>query len=94
MTEHLDCAGSINAATELYVPLRPDVTPPGATAGIAALRAKPAAELLPGVSPGAVTGLKFNECLPLPLAMHTLAERLRDDDAVTATLDKPLRSGI
>ncbi|AXV04968.1 Helicase domain protein [Euzebya pacifica] len=92
LTEHLDCAGSVNAATELYVPLRPGTTQAGATAAIAELKRSDASDLLPGVSPGAVTGLKFNECLPLPLAMHTLAERLRDDDAVAATLEKALRA--
>lgn len=92
LTEHLSCAGSVNAATELYVPLRPGTTQAGATAAIAGLKRRDASDLQPGVSSGAVTGLKFNECLSLPLAMHTLAERLRDDDAVAATLAKPLRS--
>lgn len=91
LAEHLECAGSISAVTDLYVPLRPDVTKAGASASIAALKRRMLAELRPGVSPAAVTGLKFNECLPLPLAMRTLAERLRDDDAVAATLAKPVR---
>ena len=92
LAEHLS-AGSVNSVDDLSIPLAGGVTPAGATAAIAALRRVPITELRPGVSPDAVTGLKFNECLPLPLAMQTMADRLRDDAGVADTLAKPIRVG-
>lgn len=38
------------------------------------------------MSSAAVTGLKFNECLPLTLAMRTVAGRLADPYAVAQVL--------
>lgn len=37
-------------------------------------------------SPAAVAGLKFNECLPLQLAMRTLAGRLADPSGIAHVL--------
>lgn len=42
------------------------------------------------VEPAAIEGLKFNECLPTPLAERMLATRLRDPDAVEAVLAAPI----
>jgi ATP-dependent helicase Lhr and Lhr-like helicase len=92
LAEHLDVAASVNAVDDLSIPLQHGVTGPEAINAIRALRRQPVETLQPGVSPAAVTGLKFNECLPLDLALQTLAARLRDDDAVAAVLQMPLTS--
>jgi ATP-dependent Lhr-like helicase len=90
LAEHLPVAGSINAVSNLTVPIAAGVTPAGATAAIAELRRRPVEQLLPSVSPAAVTGLKFNECLPLQQAMRTLAGRLADPPGIAQVLNAPI----
>jgi ATP-dependent Lhr-like helicase len=92
LAQHLNCSRSLNTVTNLVIPLASDVTPAAAAAAINDLRTRRVDQLLPSPSPRAVAGLKFNECLPVDLAMETLAARLRDDAAVSATLAKPVAS--
>lgn len=90
LAEHLPVAGSVNAVTNLTVPIASGVTTAGATAAMAELRRRPSDQLVPSVSPAAVAGLKFNECLPVHLAMRTLAGRLADPAGIEQVLGGPV----
>lgn len=91
LAQHLTTTRSLNAVTNVAIPLSSETTPAGAAASIRELSTRPAAEILPSASPHAVSGLKFNECLPLDLALATLAARMADPVAVERTTSKPLR---
>jgi ATP-dependent Lhr-like helicase len=47
-------------------------------------------EARPAVSDRAVDGLKFNKCLPRPMAVQVLEDRLRDKDAAQKVAQQPL----
>ena len=47
--------------------------------------------LLPAVSPEALEGMKFSDCLPPALAVHVLGMRNRDPAAVKYVLGMPIR---
>jgi ATP-dependent Lhr-like helicase len=55
------------------------------------LRTRDPATLVPEVSPDAVAGLKFSECLPLALALNALATRRRDQAALSQLLGAAAR---
>ena len=55
------------------------------------LRAGDAELMRPAIEEEAIEGLKFAACLPMEIAVHTLATRLRDSQAVKATLEEPVR---
>lgn len=90
LAEHLPVASGVGQATNLSVGLADGVAPAEAFQAVRRLQRSRAADLLPSVSPRAITGLKFNECLPTDLALATLADRARDDHAVQAVLDAPV----
>jgi ATP-dependent helicase Lhr and Lhr-like helicase len=92
LAQHLETTRSLNAVSNVSIPLSSETTTAGAVTSIRELAAGPAAEVLPSASPHAVSGLKFNECLPLDLALKTLADRMTDPDAVELTTAKALRS--
>ena len=49
------------------------------------------ARCCPTVSPEALEGMKFSDCLPPALAIHVLGTRTRDPAAVTHALGEPVR---
>lgn len=55
------------------------------------LRSRNPDTLLPTVSPDALKGLKFSDCLPSQLAVHVLGTRARDRMAIEHVLDRPVR---
>ena len=55
------------------------------------LRSGDPGTLLPEVSPEALEGMKFSECLPPALAVHVLGMRNRDPMAVEHVLRTPVR---
>jgi hypothetical protein len=55
------------------------------------LRSRNPDTLLPTVSPDALEGLKFSDCLPSQLAVHILGTRARDWMAIEHVLDRPVR---
>ena len=55
------------------------------------LGARDPATLLPAVSPEALEGMKFSDCLPPALAVHVLGMRMRDPIAVEHVLRTPVR---
>ncbi|WP_327722638.1 DEAD/DEAH box helicase [Streptomyces sp. NBC_00490] len=73
---------------ELYVRLRPDLTPQ-----MWAAHTADAAErlCLPEIDDKALRGLKFNEALPAHLARTTVAQRLAATDRAASVLGEPVR---
>jgi ATP-dependent Lhr-like helicase len=55
------------------------------------LRSRDVEEMHPAVEEQAIEGLKFSECLPLDMALQTLGTRLRDNEALTATIARRAR---
>lgn len=55
------------------------------------LQPRDPATLLPNVSPAALDGMKFSDCLPPALAIHMLGMRTRDPAAVEQVLRSPIR---
>ena len=90
LAEHLPIT-SPNKADDLSISLEQGVSHIEATREISRLRSLPLDSLRPSVSPAAVTGLKFNDCLPVDLAQQTLAARLWDPAAVDTIRQVPLR---
>lgn len=89
LAEHLDVAES-GSTTDLSITISPQVTRDEAVRAIAGLSSAKLDSLRPTVSPAAVSGLKFNECLPTALAQSTLAARLWDPHGVAAVLRAPI----
>lgn len=92
LSQHMSSARSTNAVTNLTIPLSSATTKAAALAEIDLLRRRPIEKLAPTASPPMVSGLKFNECLPLDLAMWTMATRLTDVASVEATRAKAVWS--
>ena len=55
------------------------------------LRTQSAADLLPSVEESAITGIKFSECLPVPLATQMLQTRLQNVAGIAHALQEEVR---
>ena len=55
------------------------------------LRSREPRTLLPEVTPEALEGLKFSECLPPAIALHSLATRRRDQAGLAQLLEMTIR---
>jgi ATP-dependent Lhr-like helicase len=73
---------------DLSIRLRADLRPTSWRGVVDAVRDR---LCLPEVDEKALTGLKFSEALPRPLAVATLAARLADVDHARAVLVEPTR---
>ena len=78
---------SDSLSIEFDRPLPPDA----AQQAIDELRSREPRTLRPEVTPEAVEGLKFSECLPTAIALHALATRRRDPIALNEVLQARVR---
>lgn len=93
LAHHLgDLADGLSRADNLSVRLRSQVTPEALAEAVTALRTRGA--LLPPVSPAALDGLKFSECLPPAIGQRLLERWTSDPTGVAACLSEPIRTVV